>query len=58
MLLIIVYTGMFYVVGPYADTKDPLPVLIQAASSGGRGMLSGSRILKVEQLGKKSSCNG
>lgn len=43
---------MSYVVGPYADIKDPLPVLIQAASSRGRGMLSGSGILKVEQLGK------
>lgn len=43
---------MSYVVGPYADIKDPFPVLIQAASSRGRGMLSGSRILKVEQLGK------
>lgn len=38
-LLIIVYTSMSYVVGPYADIKDPLPVLIQTASSRGRGML-------------------
>lgn len=39
ILLLIVYTSMFYVVGPYADTKDPLPVLFQTASSRGRGML-------------------
>lgn len=39
ILLIIVYTGMSYIVGPYADIEDPFPVLIQAASSRGWGML-------------------
>lgn len=39
ILLIIVYTDMSYVVGPNADIKDPLPVLIQTPSSRGWGML-------------------
>lgn len=39
ILLIIVYTDMSYIVGPNADIKDPLPVLIQTPSSRGWGML-------------------